>query len=62
MRALAGDDDFRPLKPQVRETAATLADRGEIVVTQKGRTVDARTASGAIHLGAAAGAPAREPA
>ena len=50
-RALAGDDDFRPLMPHVRDAAATLADRGEIAVTQRGRPVDARTASGPIRLG-----------
>lgn len=50
-RDLAIDGDFRPLMPPVREAAATLADRGEIVVTQKGRPVDARTARGPIRLG-----------
>jgi hypothetical protein len=51
-RSLAGDDgDFRPLMPHVREAAATLADRGELVVTQKGEPVDARTAKGPLRLG-----------
>jgi hypothetical protein len=50
-RALAADGDFRPLMPDVRESAAALAERGEIVVTQKGEPVDARTARGPIRLG-----------
>lgn len=50
-RALAGDEDFRPLMPHVREAAAVLAERGEIAVTQRGRPVDARSARGAIRLG-----------
>jgi hypothetical protein len=50
-RALAGDEAFRPLMPQVREAAAALADRGEVSVTQKGRPVDARTVRGPIRLG-----------
>jgi hypothetical protein len=49
-RALAGED-FRPLMPEVREAAAALADRGEVVVTQGGERVDARTARGPIRLG-----------
>jgi hypothetical protein len=50
-RAVAGDEGFRALMPEVRERAARLADRGEIVVTQRGRPVDARTARGPIRLG-----------
>jgi hypothetical protein len=50
-RALAGGEDFRPLMPDVREAAAALADRGEVVVTQRGEPVDARTARGPIRLG-----------
>ena len=50
-RALAGDADFRPLMPHVREAAATLSDRGAIAVTQGGRPADARTARGPIRLG-----------
>lgn len=52
-RALAGERDFRPLMPHVREAAAVLAERGEIAVTQGGAPVDARTARGPIRLGAA---------
>ena len=52
-RALAGDGDFRPLMPHVRQAAAVLAERGDIVVTQRGVSVDARTARGPIRLGAA---------
>ncbi len=50
-RSLAGDEAFRPLMPHVRESAATLAERGKIRVTQKGSAVDARTARGPIRLG-----------
>jgi hypothetical protein len=56
-RALAGQDDFRRLMPRVRESAAELADRGEIAVTQKGEPVDARTARGPIRLGRQARRP-----
>ncbi len=38
--------------PDVRDAAAVLAERGELVVTQRGREVDARTARGPIRLGA----------
>ncbi|MEO0668925.1 MAG: DUF3253 domain-containing protein [Pseudomonadota bacterium] len=48
-RALS--DDWRALMPQVRAVAATLADAGHIVTTQKGRPIDARTARGPIRLG-----------
>ncbi|HEX8645652.1 MAG TPA: DUF3253 domain-containing protein [Thermoleophilaceae bacterium] len=50
-RSLAGDEDFRPLMPHVREAAAVLAERGEIAVTQRGERVDALTARGPIRLG-----------
>ena len=50
-RSLAGDADFRPLMPHVREAAATLADRGELAVTQRREPVDARSAKGPIRLG-----------
>lgn len=50
-RSLAGDADFRPLMPHVREAAATLAERGELAVTQRGEPVDARCAKGPIRLG-----------
>jgi hypothetical protein len=56
-RALA--DDWRPLMPAVREVATDLADAGEVVVTQKGRPVDARTARGPVRLGRATGAERR---
>ena len=48
-RALA--DDWRPLMPAVRAVAAELAEAGRIVVTQKGRAVDPRTARGPVRLG-----------
>ncbi len=50
-RSLSGDKAFGPLMPHVRESAATLAERGELRVTQKGRVVNARTARGPIRLG-----------
>lgn len=52
-RAIAPDDEaaWRALMPDVRRVAATLADRGEVRVTQKGEPVDASTARGPIRLG-----------
>ena len=48
-RALA--EDWRPLMPAVREVAADMAERGAVVVSQKGAPVDALTATGPIRLG-----------
>lgn len=50
-RELAGEEDFAPLMPVVREAAAALARQGRVEVTQRGRRVDARTARGPIRLG-----------
>lgn len=47
-RALA--PDWRALMPDIRRVAADLAEAGEIVVTQKGRTIDAHSARGPIRL------------
>ena len=47
-RALAAD--WRPLMPEVRRTAASLATAGRLRVTQKGRAVDPATARGPIRL------------
>lgn len=58
-RALAADEQWRPLMPHVREAAAVLAERGEVVATQRGRPVDARTARGPIRLGVADGRAGR---
>ncbi|MEL6887422.1 MAG: DUF3253 domain-containing protein [Pseudomonadota bacterium] len=44
-------DDWRALMPQVRAIAGSLADADDIVTTQKGRPIDARTARGPIRLG-----------
>ena len=41
---------WRALMPDVRRVAADLADDGRLVVTQKGRVVDARSARGPIRL------------
>lgn len=43
--------DWRPLLPEVRRIAARLQRDGLIAVTQKGRAVDAMSASGPIRLG-----------
>ena len=56
-RALADGVPFEHLMPHVREAAAALAERGEIVVTQRGAPVDARSARGPIRLGLPTGAP-----
>lgn len=48
-RALGGD--WRAHMPFVREVAARLAAEGRIVVTQKGRVVEADRAVGPIRLG-----------
>lgn len=49
----AGEEDWRLLMPAVRDAAASLADAGEIEVTQRGRRVDPRAARGPIRLGLA---------
>jgi hypothetical protein len=50
-RALAVDEaEWRAMMPMVREVAARLAEAGQIVVTQRGAIVDARTARGPIRL------------
>lgn len=48
---MAPPRQWRALMPRVREMAARLAERGEVVVTQKGKPVDARTAHGPIRIG-----------
>jgi hypothetical protein len=48
-----GGRDWRRLMPDAREAAARMADRGEVVVTQKGRVVDALSARGPIRIGRA---------
>ena len=50
-RVMAGDGDFRPHMHEVRGVAAAMADRGELVVTQKGEPVDPRSARGPVRLG-----------
>ena len=49
-RSLGGDDGFRPLMPLVREAAASMADAGELEVTQGGEVVDPRDARGTMRL------------
>ena len=49
-RALAGDEDFRPLMDPVRDAARDLVARGELEVTQRGEVVDLDGARGPIRL------------
>ena len=49
-RALAGEDDFRPLMEPVRARAREMVQRGDLEITQSGRVVDPDTARGAIRL------------
>lgn len=48
-RAIGGKE-WRDLMPDAREAAARMADRGEVVVTQRGLVVDARSARGPIRI------------
>ena len=48
-RAIGGES-WRALMPEVRRIASTLADGDEIVVTQKGETVDIRQARGPVRM------------
>lgn len=43
--------NWRPLMPEVRKAAASLAALGQAVVTQRGTEVDALTATGPIRIG-----------
>lgn len=43
-------DDWRPLMEPVREAAARLVARGEVVITQRGDVVDLATARGPIRI------------
>ena len=49
-RALRPDGAWRELMPRVREVAATLAGRGEVEITQRGRRVSPRGAKGPIRI------------
>jgi hypothetical protein len=46
-----GGKEWRDLMPAAREAAGRMADRGEVVVTQKGREVVATDARGPIRIG-----------
>jgi hypothetical protein len=46
-----GGKEWRDLMPSAREAAARMAERGEVVVTQKGRQVTATEARGPIRIG-----------
>ena len=48
---VVGGADWRDLMPATRETAARMAERGEVVVTQRGQEVDALQARGPIRIG-----------
>jgi hypothetical protein len=50
-RALAGDQDFRPLMELVREAAGALAADGRVEVTQKGRPVTISEAHDPVRIG-----------
>jgi hypothetical protein len=54
-RAVAPGEGWRALMHPVRDTAAALADRGELEVTQRGRPVDVRAARGPVRLRRPAG-------
>jgi len=45
-----GGKEWRDLMPAAREAAASMADRGEVVVTQKGNEADALQARGPIRI------------
>ncbi|WP_091228355.1 DUF3253 domain-containing protein [Microbacterium sp. 3J1] len=45
-----GGESWRTLMPEVRRVAADLADRAEIVVTQKGEPVSIREARGPVRI------------
>ncbi len=49
-RALAGEGDFRPLMPLIRDAARELVAAERIVVTQGGEPVDLDAAKGPIRL------------
>jgi hypothetical protein len=51
-RAIGGME-WRDLMPDAREAAARMAGSGEVVITQKGREVDALKARGPIRIGRA---------
>lgn len=45
-----GGESWRPLMPEVRRIAAELADRDEVIVTQKGEPVSIRSARGPVRI------------
>ena len=49
-RAVVADGDWRAAMDDVRAAAAQLAARGEIDVTQRGRSVDIQTVRGPVRL------------
>ncbi|WP_299043162.1 DUF3253 domain-containing protein [uncultured Tateyamaria sp.] len=49
--ARAVSEDWRPLMPDIRRIARTLARQGQVTVTQGGVGVDPTTAKGPIRLG-----------
>ncbi len=58
-RALAGDQDFRPLMDDVRRVAQGMVESGRLEVTQRGKVVDPRTARGPVRLRVPLGTIAR---
>lgn len=55
LAAAAGSDDWRPLLDRAREAALKMVARGEVVIMQKGKVVDGRTARGPIRIAAVTG-------
>lgn len=49
-------NDWRSLMGRVREVAGAMAQRGELVITQRGKAVDVTTARGPVRLGAVSSA------
>lgn len=45
-----GGDSWRPLMPEVRRVAGSLAEAGEVVVTQKGEPVEISEARGPVRI------------
>ncbi|MCS5718032.1 DUF3253 domain-containing protein [Herbiconiux sp. CPCC 205763] len=45
-----GGEEWRDLMQPARDAAQRLVDQGEVVITQKGETVDLATARGAIRI------------
>lgn len=47
---VVGQPNFRKLMPLVRKVAIELAERGEVVIMQRGQVVNGRTAKGPVRI------------